>query len=333
MAHGGDLNQARGLFPDAPGPWIDLSTGINPVAYPIPTLPAALFQRLPPPGDVAALEAIAARAYGANDPRCVVAAPGTQALIGWLPRLRPPGRVAILGPTYAEHALAWRAGGHAVMETTRLDESAEVVVVVNPNNPDGRVFSRDALLEAAARLERRGGWLVVDEAFIDLEPVDGLAPSLPRAAIVLRSFGKTYGLAGLRLGFAVADPAVTDQLRGALGPWAISGPALAIGARALADGNWRLSAAADRAAEVRRLDDLLRSAGPVVGGTRLFRLMETGAAPALFEHLAHRGIWTRRFATLPDRLRLSPPGSEREWGRLEAALLGFGALNAKPAAD
>lgn len=327
--HGGDLNEARGLFRDAPKPWIDLSTGINPVPYPVPVLAEALFHRLPSPRDLADLEAIAATAYDAIDPATVVAAPGTQALIGWLPRLRPRGRVAVLGPTYAEHALAWRLGGHEVVETASLDEPADVVVVVNPNNPDGRIFAQDALLDVAARLERLGGWLVVDEAFIDLEPVASLVRVLPPAAIVLRSFGKTYGLAGVRLGFAVAHRPIADRLRSALGPWAVSGPAIAIGAQALADAQWRRSTAAERADEAHRLDGLLRSVGRVVGGTRLFRLVETPLAPALFEHLGRQGAWVRRFQATPDRLRLRPPGTETEWRRLDRALVDFLGVEAR----
>ncbi|CAA9356035.1 MAG: L-threonine 3-O-phosphate decarboxylase [uncultured Microvirga sp.] len=323
IGHGGDLDEARTRFPEAEKPWIDLSTGINPVAYPAPALPDRVYRRLPSPGEVASLEAAAARAYGAADPATVVAAPGTQALIGWLPRLRPPGRVAVLGPTYAEHAAAWREGGHEVFETTQLDTPADVLVVVNPNNPDGRVLSRRELFGTADRLGRSGGWLVVDEAFVDLEPVESLAPVLPAAAVVLRSFGKAYGLAGLRLGFALADHSIAQRLRSVLGPWAVSGPAIAIGGQALADEDWRRSAALDRATDARRLDSLLAPAARVIGGTCLFRLVETPDAPALFDHLGRRGIWVRRFETMPHRLRFGLAGTEASFERLRAALLAF----------
>ena len=323
IGHGGDLDEARQNFPEAPEPWIDLSTGINPVAYPVPALPDRVYRRLPSPGEIAALEAVAARAYGAADPATVVAAPGTQALIGWLPRLRPRSRVAILGPTYAEHAAAWREAGHEVVETTRLDEAAEVVVAVNPNNPDGRVVLRADLLRAAERLAQTGGWLVVDEAFADLEPVESLAPVLPPGAIVLRSFGKTYGLAGLRLGFGLADPPIAQELRSALGPWAVSGPAIEVGTRALADEAWRRRAAKDCADEAQRLDCLLATVGRVIGGTCLFRLLETPDAPALFNHLGRCGIWVRRFEAMPHRLRFGLPGTATAFQRLRAALLAF----------
>src|SRR3712207_2218682 len=160
--HGGDLDEARHLFPQAPEPWIDLSTGINPIAYPMPPMPASLFERLPSPADHRDLEQAAAEAYGAGDPARVVAAPGTQILISLLPLLWRHSRVAILGPTYAEHTQAWRGAGHAVNEVTSLDQArrADILVLVNPNNPDGRIIQPETLLDSARDLRQRGGWLV-----------------------------------------------------------------------------------------------------------------------------------------------------------------------------
>ncbi len=147
-----------------------------------------------------ALIAAAARRYGVSDPATIVAAPGTQALIQMLPRLLPPSRVAILGPTYEEHEVCWRRQGHEASTVTDPDQAkeAEVVVVVNPDNPTGRLLAADEL-PSPSKL------LVVDEAFIDLlAPGQQPRGQLPPRTIVLRSFGKTYGLAGLRLGFAIA---------------------------------------------------------------------------------------------------------------------------------
>lgn len=322
IRHGGDLGEARRLFPDAPLPWIDLSTGINPVPYPCPPFDASLLARLPAPAEVAALEAAAARTYGA-DPAEAVAAPGTQALIAWLPVLRPQGRVAVIGPTYAEHAAAWAQAGHAVATVANLDEAAraDVAVVVNPNNPDGRVTPRPALLEAAGRLAERGGLLVVDEAFADLEPVASLCEAVPEAAMVLRSFGKTYGLAGLRLGFAVADPGTAARIAEALGPWAVSGPALAVGQAALSDAGWRAEAAGARAADAARLDRMIaRAGGRIVGGTCLFRTADFSDGPGLYRRLAGAGIAVRRFAERPERLRFGLPAGKAAWCRLSRVL-------------
>ena len=324
--HGGDIGEGEGLFPGGPRPWIDLSTGINPVPYPLPPIPPESFSRLPSQSDLAALQAAAATAYGANHPRAVVAAPGTQALIELLPRLRPPGRVAVLGPTYAEHALAWRRAGHAVVEVGSFSDLADagVVVLVNPNNPDGRRWSVAELRDLARQSAARGGWLVVDEAFADLEEVDGLASDLPENAVLLRSFGKTYGLAGVRLGFAIASLGMAAALRRSLGPWPVSGPAIAIGRVALADAGWRRAAAAARAADACRLDQVMTGVvARVVGGTRLFRLYELARAPALFDHFGRHGIWVRRFQHDAAWLRLGLPASPSAWDRLEAALLTF----------
>ncbi|TGD99347.1 threonine-phosphate decarboxylase CobD [Methylobacterium nonmethylotrophicum] len=324
IRHGGDLGEARRLFPQAPEPWIDLSTGINPIPYPWPAPEASAFTRLPAPADLAALEAAAAEAYGAS-PGQVVAAPGTQALIDLIPRLRRPGRVAVVGPTYAEHAAAWGRAGHAVATAADLAAArdADVAVVVNPNNPDGRVVPRRDLAAAAAALAARGGWLVVDEAFADLEDVESLCAAAPPACLVLRSFGKTYGLAGVRLGFAVAGEPLIGTLRRGIGPWAVSGPAIAVGRRALTDPAWLREAAAARGRDAARLDALLASAGGrIIGGTRLFRTAAFPDGPALFGRLGRAGIFVRRFEAAPERLRLGLPAGEAAWARLAAALAG-----------
>jgi cobalamin biosynthetic protein CobC len=324
--HGGDLGEARRLFPRAPEPWIDLSTGINPIAYPVPPLPASLFARLPSTADHRDLEAAAAEAYAAKDPGMVVAAPGTQVLISLLPHLRPRSRVAVIGPTYAEHAHSWRKAGHDVEEVETLDRhgSADVAVVVNPNNPDGRLLDRETLLRLAEDLRSRGGWLVVDEAFADFDDAESLVPVLPFNTVVLRSFGKTYGLAGLRIGFALSPEPIATGLRSALGPWAVSGPAIETSRKALRDGEWLEAARAARTADARRLDTLL---GPVAGaplrGTVLYRLLESPRASELFRLLGEHGIWVRRFQYNSDLLRFGLPGTQAEWQRLETVLTGY----------
>ncbi len=325
ITHGGRIEQARRRFPGAPEPFIDLSTGINPVPYPIPPLPSDAFTRLPEPEALDALRAVAALAYGVSDPAMVAGAPGTQILIDLLPRLWPMPDVAVLGPTYAEHAAAWSRGGTRLACVESLDSLPEsrCVVLCNPNNPDGRRWKPATLVALADRLASRSGLLIVDEAFGDLEPEGhSLASALPHPAIViLRSFGKTYGLAGLRLGFALAAPGRAAAIRAALGPWAVSGPALAIGARALADRAWLQTTRRRLDADCARLDALLQAAGlRVIGGTHLFRLSESPSAAARFDRLGQAGILVRRFDAHPHWLRFGLPGSEAEWVRLREAL-------------
>ncbi len=318
IAHGGGLIAAQAQFPGAPEPWIDLSTGINAVPYPVPPLPHAAYERLPEPEDVLRLETVAARAYGVADARMVVAAPGTQILISLLPRLLRRAGVAIIGPTYAEHAAAWAASGSTVrivdgIQAVGLDRA---VVLCNPNNPDGRRFRAVELAQLAGLLDL----LVVDEAFADLEEPDlSLAPMLPPNAVVLRSFGKTYGLAGLRLGFAIAPLALAQEVRTALGPWAVSGAAIEIGTAALGDIAWLADARSRLKRDVPRLHASLAKAGMrVIGGTLLYCLAQAPDAVAAFEHLGRAGILVRRFDTEPAWLRFGIPGGA--WDRIETAL-------------
>ena len=325
IAHGGRIAQARRRFPGAPEPFIDLSTGINPVPYPLPALPPEAFTRLPEPEALDALQAEAARAYAVADPAMVVAAPGTQILIDLLPRLWPMVEVAVVGPTYAEHAAAWSRGGAQVVPVESLESlnGRSGVVLCNPNNPDGRSWHPADLLALAGQLARDRGLLIVDEAFGDLQPAGhSLAPFLPHPSIViLRSFGKTYGLAGLRLGFALAAPDRAAEIRTALGPWAVSGPALAIGTQALANRLWLQATRTRLEADRTRLDALLSVAGlRIIGGTHLFRLAETPIAAAIFEKLGRAGILVRRFDAQPTWLRFGLPGAEPEWDRLREAL-------------
>jgi cobalamin biosynthesis protein CobC len=322
--HGGALEVARRLAPAAPEPWIDLSTGINPHAYPLPDLRLEAWSRLPEGGALAKLEAAAALRYSMVAEN-VVAGPGSQALIQALSGILPHGAVGALAPTYGGFAAAFATAGARVVEAKRLDdmEALDVAIVVNPNNPDGRIISRPALLDLHARLARRGGVLIVDEAFADFDG-ESLASMLPaNGAVVLRSFGKAYGLAGLRLGFALASPDIVLSLRAALGSWPVSGPAIAIGAHALADSDWLEAMRSQLGDDVARLDALLHGAGwRIVGGTRLFRLAAHADARTAFDRLLVAGILTRPFADMSNWLRFGIPGDENAWKRLATALQG-----------
>jgi len=325
VEHGGSLGAAHALFPDAPQPFVDLSTGINPHAYPLFDLPAGAFTRLPEPGRIAQLTAIAATAYGAPSGGNVVAAPGTQILLPRVAALVKPGRALVLGPTYQEHARAAAIAGHDVGEVARFEEleQADLAILVNPNNPDGRVIERAELLTLAAALAKHNGLLVVDEAFMDVGPrAESIAGDVEQGGlVVLRSFGKFFGLAGVRLGFALAAEPIARRLDRELGPWAVAGPALEYGLRALADLAWQDTMRLNLAQESARLDALFaRSGQRVSGGTSLFRHFRLDCARRLYRALGEQGIFLRAFADRPDELRCGLPVNEDEWQRLEAAL-------------
>lgn len=306
------------------GDWIDLSTGINRRPWPLPALDAACWRNLPTRAAQAGLVAAAARAWGLADGAQGVALAGAQAAIQLVPLLRPIGRAAVLGPTYNEHAACLGQAGWDVTQHITLDglRGADLAVVVNPNNPDGRCHDPATLLT----LSQYVGLLVVDESFGDITPHLSLLPQVGVGAgadrlLILRSFGKFYGLAGLRLGFAfgaAADIAVLGQMAG---PWAISGPAIAIGQPALADAAWADSMRRQLAADAARADDLARRAGwQMAGGTALFRLYDVGDAQAAQQRLARHKIWSRNFPWSDRLLRLGLPGPETEWHRLAQAL-------------
>lgn len=318
------------MFPEAPEPWIDLSTGINPHSYPHSPVPASAFARLPEPGAAEELKQLAAAHFGAPSASHITLSPGTQMLMPLLAQIvlsRGAKSGAVLSPAYAEHARTARMAGLTVTEVENLgDLSAhDYAVVVNPNNPDGRITDRDALLCLADSMRGKGGVLVVDEAFVEAGGAESLANAADHdALIVLRSFGKFYGMAGVRLGFAIAHPTTTAALDARLGPWAVSGPALNIATEALADEEWQSFMRLQLAKEARRMNDLLKKAGlEIAGGTSLFTLVQDKRATALFEHLGKRGILVRVFDERPSDIRFGLPGSEAEWQRLEAALLTF----------
>ncbi len=323
--HGGDLAWAMRDYPDAPLPWLDLSTGVNPSPYPFAPPPAALWQRLPDAALDRRLRQAAADCYGVSDSAAVVAAPGSQALIQLLPRLRAPGQVAVLGPTYEEHAACWAAAGHDVLcitDLAALPRRCDCLVLTNPNNPDGRILPPVQLLALAEQLQERGGWLVVDEAFADVAPTASLATHAGAPGlIVLRSFGKFFGLAGLRLGFAIAEPSLAAAVTAALGPWAVAGPTAWIAAAALADADWIAATRGRLHAAATALDALFHRRGiTVLGGTDLFRLVATKQADRLFDRLCRHGIYVRRFPSQPQWLRFGLPADATAMARLGVAL-------------
>ena len=322
LEHGGRLRAAAAHYGIPLAAWLDLSTGINPCAWPVPALPASVWQRLPEEND--GLETAAAVCYGNAN---LLPVAGSQAAIQRLPNLLPRAAIACLSPLYAEHPHAWRTAGHRVREidgklSRAVAAATPYVLLCNPNNPTAARHSRATVIDAARQLNRRGGWLIVDEAFVDPTPEDSVAdlagtPEMPRL-IVLRSLGKFFGIAGARIGFILATPDLLHRLREQLGPWAVSGPARAVARMALADHQWQTATRAQRRAAGDRLQRLLAGLGEV-SSTALVATLCSPDGGAMHEFLARRGILTRHFPEL-DLLRLGVPGAEEDWARLTLGL-------------
>jgi cobalamin biosynthetic protein CobC len=322
LEHGGALLAAARRYGIAPEEWLDLSTGVNPRGWPVPGLPREAWRALPQEED--GLARAAAEYYGSPLPLPVA---GSQAAIQALPALRAPCRVGIPALSYGEHARAWARHGHRVthLAPEGLGQAAgecEVLVVCNPDNPSGRRIPAATLLNWRERLARRGGWLVVDEAFADADPGDSLARHTGEpGVVVLRSLGKFFGLAGARVGFALAWPELLRRLEKQLGPWAVNGPGRWVALAALRDEIWQAAARARLRADSRRLAALLQAHGLApAGATDLFQWVVTGEAAALHESLARQAILTRPFAQ-PASLRFGLPGQEADWHRLERTLI------------
>ena len=325
IEHGGGLDRAIAEFGGDRAEWLDLSTGINAVSYPLPAIPADAWARLPGGLAEARLLDAARRFYGFSGRAGLAAAPGTQALIQLYPHLAPPGSTMVIGPTYEEHAQALGLAGRDVRyETslTRIADEDRIVVLVNPNNPDGAVFARDAILSAADMMAERGGFIVVDEAFADTDPSISVAAEAGMdGLVVLKSFGKFFGLAGARLGLLASTGEFAEAVRSMQGPWAVSGPALEIGTKAFSDAEWIANTRKRLKADRKALESGLKKAGlQVLGGTDLFVLARHFQARHIWQELAKRHILARRFDYQHDWLRFGFAADEAGQVRLLAAL-------------
>lgn len=314
----------REAFPDAPSAWIDLSTGINPWPYRSTPTDEDIHDHLPTQTDYLACQAAMAQAIRAPQPN-VCLSPGSELLIRLLPHHLPCARVAVLTPTYGDHAEAWRRAGCDVIETAdplSFSGDIDAVIVSNPNNPDGRIFDHDSLLAARSRLSARGGWLIIDEAYGDVHPSLRLAPyGGSDGLIVLQSFGKFFGLPGLRLGAMIAPDDICTRMSEQLGAWPVSNAALEIGTRAYRDHAWHDSTRqALRQARMLLDQVLISNQIEIEGGTDLFRFVKAQDAQTVWKHLAQAGIYVRRFDALPDNLRIGLPADGIQLARLNEAL-------------
>jgi cobalamin biosynthetic protein CobC len=318
--HGGDVTVAARNFGRPEDQWIDLSTGINRTSYPNTQLSTQVFQALPNISDMENLLTEAKLFYEVNINSEIMAGPGTQSILKNLPLLFPKREICILTPTYSEHQYTWEQAGNKVLPVNTLNAVPHdiVAVVVNPNNPNGRKYQVEDLINLSENLEL----LVIDEAFCDYLPDLSVIPHLAKHKIlVLRSLGKFFGLAGLRLGFAVGMPEITQQLLLRLGPWAVSGPAIEIGTRALSDTSWVSEMRKILKSQSLRLNNILEKQNiSILGSTTLFTLIKTDYASEIFSALAAEGILLRQFENYKTWLRIGLPGAENEWQKLEYTL-------------
>ena len=321
LEHGGKLNHYIKKYGIASEYWLDLSTGINPNGWPVPPLPEQVWTRLPEHDDD--LLSAAANYYGNES---LIALPGSQAAIQFLPQLREPCRVKVIHPCYAEHAYSWQKAGHDV-EAIHHDEidsllaETDVLIIINPTNPSGRQYKKEQLLSWHQQLQQHNGWLVVDEAFIDTSPDKSLCrlPAMP-GLLILRSVGKFFGLAGCRVGFLIAEQSVLDQMKEHLGPWPIATASRYITIHAFKDTDWQQHCRQQLQFQSARLAELLTRYGlSPTAGTDLFQWVKISAAKDIHEKLAKNAILTRLFES-PASLRFGLPANEQQWQQLEKAL-------------
>jgi cobalamin biosynthetic protein CobC len=322
LEHGGNLIEAAQRYAIPLNDWLDLSTGINPQPYPVPEVPASIWQRLPQIND--GLEQAACDYYRVNE---LLPVAGSQSAIQALPLLRSKSVVGIYAPSYAEYAHAWLRAGHELVILESVDaiqaqiSQLDVLIIINPNNPDGKLFSVEQLLEWHRHLMLRSGWLIVDEAFIDTTPAHSITAYAQQSGlIVLRSLGKFFGLAGVRLGFVIAEEKLLSELSDVLGPWTVNGPARWIAMQALADRQWQDCARQQLQQQSEKLILCLKQYDfSHSGGCSLFQYVKTSQAKLIRDQLASQGIWVRYFAE-NNALRFGLPPSN-QWQRLEHALL------------
>ena len=343
LKHGGDVASAARKYQRPIEQWLDMSTGISPWAYPVPGLSVDVWRNLPPPTDNLLS---AASEYYQVDQSAIIPTPGSQVSIRLLPQLLKASTVAMPVLGYQEHARSWSMAGHDLCYYRDTHELLELVktkkvthaVIINPNNPTGECIDRAIIDTVLAQLQ---GTLIVDEAFIDTAvPNKQLVSTVgieSRKLITLRSVGKFFGLAGLRIGFAVGSHPLLKQLHSLLDPWSISHASMVVTEQALRDTSWqahqrqRLQTASDQfGLLLLQLAQCLTSdIGEVkhrIEHTLLFHTIFADKQALIdFHHrLAELGVWTRLFNEGDGEgwLRFSLPENYHEFKqRVEPVLL------------
>lgn len=350
LHHGGRLQDVAKRYGIDESNWLDLSTGVSPWHYPVPDIPPSAWNRLPEEED--GLISEADRYYGGHNALPVA---GSQAAIQCLPQVltsmrEGPGRVLLPKVGYKEHERAWQMQGWQIeyygdnkghtfehsgessydsgdvsvpvydqQPTPEQIDRCDVLLIINPNNPAAGLVPVEQLTVWLEALTLKGGYLIVDEAFMDMTPEYSMNAIDSRSLIVLRSIGKFFGLAGIRAGFVFAPHRVRSAMQEMLGPWCLSGPARYVSTRALADIEWQKLQSVRLKRESTRLRQLLLSLGEPIVGTSLFQCVYLPQAPLWFEHLCRHGVLTR-LTDEGDALRFGLPADEGQWARLTGAL-------------
>lgn len=309
--HGGNLDEAAKAYGFASHQMTDLSTGISPTAYEMGLPSSSAYQALPLDSALSALYDAARCAYDMPDDAAICAGAGSQALLGALPymmraQIAKKSVVWCPEPTYNEHRYRWERAGFEVTGAADCPADAKVIILGQPNNPTGRIWHKDEIATYLEKMRRCGGLLVLDEAFVDAMPEHssiGLAGDAP--LVILRSVGKFYGLAGLRVGFAVGESGMIAKLADEIGPWPVSQPALLVATKALRDSKWQEA----HRANLRQKSDImamaLAQAGfDIITAMPLFVTISHPRMAEFHHHLAQHGYWSRIYRNDPSMMRL-----------------------------
>lgn len=329
-AHGGNLQQAMDRYGGEPSEWLDLSSAINADAWPIPPIPDTVWHHLPQASR--SWPTVCRRYYGSTYPYDGRLCAGSQAVIMALPRTLQPCTVWLLAGSYGEHAYHWQQAGHTVIEWSLpelyqalqqpLAHWPDVLLLVNPDNPSGHRYPMEQLRYWQQGLQARGGWLLLDEAFMDCTPEHSwLQHATDEAAdnvIVLRSLGKFFGLAGARLGVVFAGPQLQQALDILLGPWPLTGASQWLVERVLDDRAWQCSQRQRLLVQQQRAQTVF-SSWPVLTIHPLFVTLDSAEVLRWHQAFAQQRIWTRVFPQ-QQRLRLGLPSNELAWQRLQQTL-------------
>lgn len=304
--HGGNLDEAAQAYGFEPGMMHDLSTGIAPMSYQMPLPASDAYQALPLASDMEALCKVARACYRVPDAASLCVGGGSQALLAALPYLFASCLVWCPEPTYNEHHYRWEKASHQVDGGLSCPQEAKIIILGQPNNPTGRLWQADEIARYLAHVKQCDGLLIIDEAFVDIMPEHSSCQIAgDEALVILRSVGKFYGLAGLRVGFAIGGANFIARLQDEIGPWPVSQPALLVAKTALADKDWQARHLAKLQEICDWQSDVLAKAGfEIITSMALFITIRHKRMAAFHHHLASHGYWTRIYQNDKQMMRL-----------------------------